>query len=319
MIYLFSAAIKRKSIAGANRNTDEVVDKSPCCASCGITEIDNIKLMDCDGCDLVRYCSDACRGNHRLEHGEACKERTAELRDELLFMKPESSHLGDCPICCVPMPLDRKKSFVYTCCSKTICNGCNYANQNREIGMRLQSTCPFCRELLPKDKETDEEHDKRMMKRIEANDPAAMTDQGNLQYLNGEYIRAFEYFTKAAELGDAQAHHRLAEMYHDGKGVGKDEEMEIHHLEEAAIGGHPIARYNLGYEEWRQGNFERAVKHLVIAATLGFDESLEELTKAFKCGLMEKEDLAAALRAHQAAVDATKSPQREKAGALLSK
>ena len=34
---------------------------------------------------------------------------------------------------------------------------------------------------------------------------------------------------------------------------------------------------------------------------------------AYKDGLVDKEDLAAALRAHKAAVDETKSPQREEA------
>ena len=33
---------------------NEAVDTS-CCASCGIAEIDDIKLKDCDGCDLVKY------------------------------------------------------------------------------------------------------------------------------------------------------------------------------------------------------------------------------------------------------------------------
>ena len=36
--------------------------------------------------------------------------------------------------------------------------------------------------------------------------------------------------------------------------------------------------------------------------------------KAFKEGFVEKEVLAVALRAHKAAIDATKSPQREAAG-----
>ena len=34
------------------------------------------------------------------------RKRAAVLRDELLFKQPESSHLGDCPICCLPLPLD---------------------------------------------------------------------------------------------------------------------------------------------------------------------------------------------------------------------
>ena len=44
-----------------------------------------------------------------------------------------------------------------------------------------------------------------------------------------------------------------------------------------------------------------------------FNESLRALKECFKRGMVSKEDFAAALRAHQAAVDATKSPQREAA------
>ncbi len=42
---------------------------------------------------------------------------------------------------------------------------------------------------------------------------------------------------------------------------------------------------------------------------------MDALKKLFKVkeGLVSKEEFAAALRAHQAAVDATKSPQREEA------
>ena len=54
------------------------------------------------------------------------------------------------------------------------------------------------------------------------------------------------------------------------------------------------------------------MKHWIIAANLGNDMSMEILKKGFKKGMVSKEDFAAALRAHQAAVDATKSPQREK-------
>ena len=65
---------------------DNKAEATVCCASCGIAEIDDIKLKECDGCDLVRYCSDECKRDYKSEHEEACKNRTAELRDELLFM-----------------------------------------------------------------------------------------------------------------------------------------------------------------------------------------------------------------------------------------
>jgi TPR repeat protein len=46
----------------------------------------------------------------------------------------------------------------------------------------------------------------------------------------------------------------------EGNGVEKDEKKELHHLEEAAIAGHPVARHNLGCYEGMNGRMERAVK-----------------------------------------------------------
>eukprot|EP00986_Skeletonema_menzelii_P015812 scaffold12771_cov86-Skeletonema_menzelii.AAC.1 len=65
-----------------------IEDGTSCCASCGVAEVDEIKLKECNDCDLVRYCSDDCQIDHKPEHEEACKKRTAELRDELLFKQP---------------------------------------------------------------------------------------------------------------------------------------------------------------------------------------------------------------------------------------
>eukprot|EP00984_Skeletonema_dohrnii_P009714 scaffold3733_cov77-Skeletonema_dohrnii-CCMP3373.AAC.3 len=284
------------------------------CASGGIAEVDDIKLTACDAnCLLVRYCSDSCQREHRPQHKEECKKRVDEMRDVLLFAQPESSHLGDCPICFLPLPLDRTKSGIMTCCSKVICNGCWYANKARALNVSLKRTCPFCRHPLPA---TNAEADANTMKRMEANDPVALRNVGIQYCRRGELMRAFEYLTKAARLGDAAAHYHLSVMYWEGIGVEKDEKMEIFHLEEAAIGGHPLARYNLGVIEWNNGRKERAVKHYIIAANQGHNQSVEMLKQCYKSGSVSKEDFAAALRAHQAAVDATKSPQREAAAEL---
>ena len=295
---------------------NEAVDTCCCCASCGIAEIDDITLMSCDGCDLVRYCSDECREDHKSVHEEECKKRAAEVRDELLFKQPENNHLGDCPICSLPMPLNTEKTCMHSCCSKVICLGCDHANVQREKEMRLQNKCAFCRKPIPK---TKEEREQRRRKRVEANDPVAIYHEGEEQYWEGDYSRAFKYFAKAAELGDAMAHYRLSTMYNQGYGVEQNEGKEIHHLEEAAIGGHPKARYNLGGHEFINGNAERMVKHLIIAATLGHDDAIKALIAAFKDGQISKETLASALRAHKAAVDATKSPQRVTAERIFLK
>jgi hypothetical protein len=76
-----------------NNNEAEAADMS-CCASCGIAEVDGVKvkLKQC-ACKLVRYCSVACQKEHRSQHKNVCKKQVAELRDEILFKQPESSHL----------------------------------------------------------------------------------------------------------------------------------------------------------------------------------------------------------------------------------
>jgi TPR repeat protein len=106
-------------------------------------------------------------------------------------------------------------------------------------------------------------------------------------------------------------------MYWKGKGVEMDKDKEIYHLEEAAIAGHPIARHNLGIEELYngRGRFERARKHFIIAANLGYHGSLKNVKDLYAHGHASKEDYADALRAYQTAVGATKSAEREEAEA----
>ena len=281
------------------------------CASCGIEEQDAIKLKNCTACYLVRYCGIECQKQHRPKHKRECKRRAAELKDELLFKQPKGSHFGDCPICMIPLPIVSSKSNLNTCCSKFICKGCNIANQAREIMAKQERKCPFCRKLLP---DTQEEADKLTMKRVEANDPVALRTLGTQCVDEGDFKGAFKYWTRAGELGDVEAHYKLSILYQLGQGdVEKDEKKEVYHLEQAAIGGHPEARNNLGAIEMDNGRYERALKHWMIATNLGCDLSLANLKRFYGRGIVSKDDFAAALRAHHAAVGATKSPQREAA------
>ena len=161
--------------------------------------------------------------------------------------------------------------------------------------------------------DTEEEFEAMLMKRVEKNDPEAIRQMGIKRSDEGDYKSAFEFLTKAAELGDANAHYNLSIMYHLGQGVEKDEKKHVYHLEVAAIGGHVQARHNLAVIELIDGKMERSVKHFTIAANMGWANSLKNLWKYHARGLVKKEDLNATLRAHQAAVDATKSAQREEA------
>ena len=288
-------------------NKEQVTDEV--CANCGKAEVDEIKLQKCTCCDLVKYCGVDCQNNHRPQHKEACKKRVAELRDDDLFTQPDGCCHGECPICCLPLPIDANKWRTNSCCCKRICNGCIFANKKREKEQGLEYKCTYCREPLPK---SQEEAHQNLMKRVKANDPAALRWMGRKCLDKGDFEGAFEYFTKAAALGEMDVHYNLSIMYHKGEGVEKDLKKKVYHLEEAAIAGHAGARYNLGFYEGKNGHTNRAAKHFIIAANLGYDKALEAVKKGFQRGWVSKEDYAAALRGHQAAVDATKSMQRQR-------
>ena len=89
-------------------------------------------------------------------------------------------------------------------------------------------------------------------------------------------------------------------------------------MEKAAIGGHPNARHNLGCVEHNNGNIERAVKHFIIAANIGYEKSMKLLWGYYKDRNITKEDLDATLRTHHAAINEMKSPEREAAEKALS-
>ena len=246
--------------------------------------------------------------------GAADEVCAAEVRDNQLFTQPDESHRGECPICCLPLPFDENKlTKLNSCCSKYICRGCAHANLKREKEQGLKQRCTYCREPLPT---TQDEINKNHMNRIKANDPAALCQMGRKCSKKGDLKGAIEYFTKAAELGNADAHFNLSLMYYKGEGVETDIKRAVHHWEEAAIGGHQEARFNLGCYEHRRSNYDRAAKHFIIAAKLGLDEALEQVKVGFAEDFVSKEVYEAALRGHQAAVDATKSKQREEAYAF---
>jgi hypothetical protein len=290
-----------------SKEAEEEVDT--CCASCGKAEVDDVKLKKC-ACNLVKYCTVECQKNHRPQHKKLCRKRLAELRDRDLFEQPDESYMGECPICCLPQPIDASKSIFMPCCSKSICKGCNVANLKREWEAGLDPRCAFCREPAPK---SQEESVKRAMKRVKKNDPDAIEFMGRNCIDEGDYEKALEYLTKAAGLGNAEAHYNLSIMYDNRWGVEKDDEKRMYHMEEAAIGGHPYARHNIGTNELRNGKFDRAKKHFIIAANLGLHESLNALQALYEGGDASKEDYATALRAYQAAVEETKSEEREEA------
>mmetsp|Transcript_27172 Transcript_27172/g.40871 ORF Transcript_27172/g.40871 Transcript_27172/m.40871 type:complete len:97 (-) Transcript_27172:377-667(-) len=91
-----------------------------------------------------------------------------------------------------------------------------FAHTKHEVEGRRENTCLFCRQPASKN---DDEAKINMMKRIEANDSFAMCHMGIERHEEGDYKSAFEYCTKAAQLGAVKAHHELALLYDLGRGV----------------------------------------------------------------------------------------------------
>ena len=84
-----------------------------------------------------------------------------------------------------------------------------------------------------------------------------------------------------------------------------------YYYELAAMGGDVFARANIGAIECNAGNVDRAVKHYMIAAGAGCDDSLKEIRECFLNGNATKDDFEKALRAHKEAQDEMKSEQRD--------
>ena len=61
---------------------------------------------------------------------------------------------------------------------------------------------------------------------------------------------------------------------------------------------------------------DRALKHFMIAAGVGDNDSLEAIQQMFKNGLATKDEYAKALRVYQAYLNEIKSPQRNQAAAI---
>jgi TPR repeat protein len=145
-----------------------------------------------------------------------------------------------------------------------------------------------------------------------------MSFMGMMRIDGGDYQTALKHLIKAAELGDSNAHYVLSCLYREEDGVEKDTQKAIYHLEEAAIGGHHIARHHLGCIEANSGNFDRARNHFIIAANLGYENSLRCLRELYADGHASKEDYADAMRAYQTAAEEAKSAEREEAEAFYT-
>ena len=276
------------------------------CANCG-KEGSNLNI--CNKCKEVTYCNAACKKKHRSKHKKQCERRVAELHDEALFGEPPPQH-GDCPICFLLLPtLDSGRAYM-TCCGKMICSGCCHADAMRKI---KEQKCPFCRAPIP----TLDEDIRRLKKRMDVGDTYAFDMMGTYYYLGlygfpQNYAKAIELWHKAGKFG----YNNIGSVYNNGEGVERDKKKAKQYFELAAMEGILMARHNLGVSEDNAGNYDRALKHYMIAVRGGQTKALKEIQDMYMNGHVAKDHYANALRSHKEYLDEIKSGQRDKAAAF---
>jgi len=92
-----------------------------------------------------------------------------------------------------------------------------------------------------------------------------------------------------------------------------DKKKAVHYLELGALRGDPDARHKLGVVEGRVGNYDRALKHLMIAVKGGNSDSLEGIKILYETRFATKDEYTKSLHSYQAYQGEIKSDQRDEA------
>ena len=237
------------------------------------------------------------------------------ISDNELFRDPPP--MEDCPICMLPMPCALGvcgvgKTYM-PCCGKILCSGCVLAAQGEIHKGKMKDCCPFCRVPIGK------EDLKRMEQRMKLLDAEAFFSmaglfEDGLKGLPKNKKKAFGLYLR--ELGSSRAHYNIAQPYLNGYlGLAKNIDKAVYHWELAAMGGHEMARHNIGCIEETDGNMDKAMKHFMIAARSGLDKPLKAVGQGYKVGYVTKAEYTSTLRKYQHTLDEMKSEQRTKAAA----
>ena len=296
------------------------------CSSCGKG---SDTLKKCNGCKCVWYCDKDCQKRHHGEHKKECtpiKKALAKRGGKLdlgsekdLGPLPDLSPQEECPICMRVLPIHAVLQMYKACCGKTICAGCQLQHQVKS-GKRAE--CAFCKTTLPK---TDDEELAQLRKRVEIKDPSA-TFSMSMKYGYGKHglpvdqAKCIDLLRESAGLGFSVNQYQLGIFHHDGAmGLEQNKEEALEYWGKAAEGGHILARHNLGYIKYANGDHVAAMRHCRLSASVGYRHSMDILIIYFERGLLHHEDLANTLQAMYYARAEMESKGRDEYFAYLRK
>lgn len=130
----------------------------------------------------------------------------------------------------------------------------------------------------------------RIMKRVENEDVVAIHQLAYFYSLGQPGLqrdmeKALDLYRKAGKLGYCYSHSAIADLYLEVNGVPQDRKKALFYYQQAALGGHEVARHNLGLDDSAgaisvKPNMKRAVKHWMISASSGLDESVTTIRES---------------------------------------
>ena len=119
-------------------------------------------------------------------------------------------------------------------------------------------------------------------------------------------------YKRQADLGCTINQYELGIFHHDGRmGLEQNKEEAFKYWEKAAEGGHILARHNLGYMKYANGDHVVAMRHCRLSASGGYKPSIEALIVCFEEGLLHHGDLSETLQVFYRARAEMRSEDRD--------
>ena len=290
--------------AGGDDNTEPNANGTPTKlrSACGKK---SDALMKCRACKCVWYCDKDCQNKHWKGHKKECRRIKKELdkRGGKLDLGTELDvgplekvpSREECAICMQVPPIHSGLQAYFSCCSKTICCGCDHRHEIKSGGRR---TCAFCRTAMPR---SDEEALVRLRKRVALKDPVAMHTLA-MNYSDGDHglsvdqAKCIELLFESAGLGCPRSQYQLGDFYDNGEmGLEQNKEEALKYWVKAAEGGHLVSRHNLG-TRMVMDDVAAAMCHWRLSASGGLRPSMVSLIVCFENGVLHHADLAETLQ-----------------------